>query len=79
MTDPKTGEPSDIEFRHYGISARQRQINKSLKRVINNRKVPNLSRYQDIADFIYSRGAGYQSESEIDDIPEGKIVLPEDF
>lgn len=47
--------------------------------MINNKKVPNLSRYQDIADFIYSRGGGYQSESEIDDIPEGKIVLPEDF
>jgi hypothetical protein len=64
------GEPSGIEFRHYGISARQRSINKSIKRIINNKKIPNLSRYDDIADFIYSRGGGYSSESEADDIPE---------
>ena len=79
VLDPATGEPEGIEFRHYGISARQRSINKSIKRVINNKKVPNLSRYDDIADFIYSRGGGFSSESEADDIPESKIVLPEDF
>ena len=38
-----------------------------------------MSRYDDIADFIYSRGGGYSSESEVDDIPESKIVLPDDF
>ena len=79
VTDTTTGEPEGIEFRHYGISARQRSINKSIKRLVNNKKVPNLSRYDDIADFIYSRGGGYSSESEADDIPEGKVVLPEDF
>lgn len=79
LTDPKTGEAEAIEFRHYGISARQRSINKSIKRLINNKKVPNLSRYDDIADFIYSRGGGYSSESEVDDLPGSKIVLPEDF
>jgi ribosome biogenesis protein SSF1/2 len=41
--------------------------------------VPNLARYDDIADFIYSRGGGVSSESEADDIPESKIVLPDDF
>lgn len=74
------GEPEAIEFRHYGISARQRSINKSIKRLINNKsKQPNLSRYDDLADFIYSRGGGYSSESEVDDIPESKLVLPSDF
>lgn len=68
-----------IEFRHYGISARQRGINKSLKRLINTKKVPNLSRYNDIADYIYSRGGGYSSESEVDDLPGSKITLPDDF
>ena len=79
VTDAETGEADAIEFRHYGISARQRSINKSIKRLINNKKIPNLARYDDIADFIYSRGGGYSSESEVDDIPESKIVLPEDF
>lgn len=41
--------------------------------------MPNLARYDDIADFIYSRGGGYSSESEVDDIPESKLVLPDDF
>lgn len=79
VNNPETGEAESIEFRHYGISARQRSINKSIKRLINNKKIPNLARYDDIADFIYSRGGGYSSESEVDDIPESKIVLPEDF
>lgn len=79
VTDPTTGEPEGIEFRHFGISARQRSINKSIKRLVNSKRVPNLARYDDLADFIYSRGMGYSSESEADDIPEGKIVLPEDF
>jgi ribosome biogenesis protein SSF1/2 len=79
VNNPETGEAEAIEFRHYGISARQRSINKSIKRLINNKKIPNLARYDDIADFIYSRGGGYSSESEVDDIPESKIVLPEDF
>jgi hypothetical protein len=79
LTNSVTGEAEGIEFRHYGISARQRSINKSIKRLVNNKKIPNLARYDDIADFIYSRGGGYSSESEVDDIPESKIVLPEDF
>lgn len=74
-----TEEGEFIEFRHYGISARQRAINKSIKRLVNNKKVPNLSRYNDIADYIFSKGGGYSSESEVDDLPESKIVLPDDF
>ena len=78
LTDDK-GEPEGIEFRHYGISARQRSINKSIKRLVNNKKVPNLARYNDVADFIFSKGGGYSSESEADDLPDSKIVLPDDF
>jgi len=78
LTDDQ-GEPEGIEFRHYGISARQRLINKSIKRLVNNKKVPNLARYNDVADFIFSKGAGYSSESEADDLPDSKIVLPDDF
>ena len=79
LVNGEDGEPEAIEFRHYGISARQRSINKSIKRLVNNKKIPNLARYDDIADFIYSRGGGYSSESEVDDIPESKLVLPSDF
>jgi ribosome biogenesis protein SSF1/2 len=41
--------------------------------------VPNLARYNDVADFIFAKGGGYSSESEADDLPDSKIVLPDDF
>jgi len=78
-TDPETGE-EQIEFRHYGISARQRAVNKSIKKLINNKKVPDMSKFNDLADFIlHNRSSGFSSESEIDDIPESKITLPSDY
>ena len=48
----KAGEDEAIEFRHYGISSRQREVNKVIKRVINNKKIPNLARYNDISDYL---------------------------
>jgi len=47
--------------------------------------VPNLAKFNDVADFIlHSRGGGnqtgaYSSESEVDDLPGSKIELPDDF
>ena len=70
-----------IEFRHFGISARQRAVNRSIKKVINNKKVPDMSKFNDLADFIlHNKGSGaLSSDSELDDLPESKIVLPEDY
>jgi len=69
-----------IEFRHYGISARQRAVNKSIKKLINNKKVPDMSKFNDLADFIlHNRSSGFSSESEVDDLPEAKITLPSDY
>ena len=80
VNDPKTGEQF-VEFRHYGISARQRAVNKSIKKVINHKKVPDMSKFHDLADYIlHNKGNGaMSSDSEADDIPEGRIVLPEDY
>jgi len=53
--------------------------------LLNKRQVPNLAKYNDVADFILrSRGGGsqsgaYSSESEVDDLPGSKIELPDDF
>ena len=49
------GEESNptIEFRHYGVSARQRAVNRGIKKLVNNQKVPNLAKYENIQDFIY--------------------------
>lgn len=79
-TDPKTGE-SFVEFRHFGISARQRAVNKSIKKVINHKKVPDMSRFNDLADYIlHNKGNGaMSSDSEADDLPESRIELPADY
>ena len=51
LIDKVTGEEY-IEFRHYGISARQRAVNKTIKKLVNNGKVPDMSKFNDLADFI---------------------------
>lgn len=80
VTDPETGEPH-VEFRHYGISARQRAVNKSIKKVINHKKVPDMSKFHDLADYIlHNKGSGaMSSDSEADDFPESRVVLPDDY
>ena len=95
-----TGDEDDeedqyyIEFRHYGISARQRSVNRGIKRLINSKKVPDMSKFDDIAAYIKSKAVkhagseggtttasqgGFSSESEADDLPESRIVLPENY
>lgn len=82
LRDDETGEEY-IEFRHYGVSARQRSINKPIKKLLNHKKVPNLAKFNDIADFImHSRrhkDGAMTSDSEAEDLPDSKIVLPDDF
>ena len=74
-------DDNQIEFRHYGLSARQRAIHRSIKRLINKKAVPNLAKFNDVADFIlHGQNSGaYSSESEVDDLPGSKIELPDDF
>lgn len=72
----------EIEFRHYGVSARQRAINRGIKKIVNKKKLPDLSKFNDIADYILrgQRDTGaYSSESELDDLPGSKITLPDDY
>ena len=39
-----------------------------------------MSKFNDLADFImHNKASAYSSESEIDDLPEAKITLPEDY
>jgi hypothetical protein len=52
-------------------------VNKGIKRLINNKKIPDMSKFNDVADYILhnqSRHGGstgaYSSGSEAEDIPE---------
>ena len=75
-------EKDEIEFRHYGVSARQRALNRGIKKLVNKNKAPNLSGFNSIADYSLKgkRDTGaYSSESELDDLPDSKITLPDDY
>lgn len=90
--EEEEGKEPVLEFRHFGVSARQRAVNRGIKKLVNNSKVPNLAKYKNIQDYILknvrkqagssttadSLGA-YSSESEIDDLPGSKVTLPEDY
>jgi len=71
------GSPVKIEFRHYEISTRQRDVNKAVRRIVNRPNV-NLGKYDDISDFILKQG-GYASDSEAEDLPESQVTLPQNY
>lgn len=80
LVKPENGSAPYIEFRHYALHARQRDVNRGIKRLVNNSRLPNLSRMGDIADYILGKKAGYySSESEADDLPNSKVELAQDF
>jgi len=64
MFDKKDSDNGEIVFRHYGVSARQRAINRGIKRLVNKNQSPDLSKYNSLADYIIKKerlGDGYSS------------------
>ena len=69
-----------IDFRHYALNARQREVHKGIKKLINNNKIPNMKNMEDIADFLLkNKASAYSSESELDDLPNSKVNLSQEF
>ena len=58
-------------------------MNRGIKRLVNSNKVPDISKFDDIAAYILSKAgqnaSAYSSESEADDLPESRVLLPEDY
>lgn len=80
LVRPTDGTAPYIEFRHYALHARQRDVNRGIKRLVNNSRLPNLSKMDDIADFILGKRQGYySSESEAEDLPNSKVELAQNF
>jgi len=70
--DSKT---QSMEFRHYTIKVVPVGMSKPLKKIVQG-KVPNLSRYQDMSEYM--TGGGNLSESEAEDDPEvSRVTLPQ--
>nr|CAG4643911.1 EOG090X0508 [Lepidurus arcticus] len=63
-----------VEFRHYSIKVKPVGISKAVKKLVQT-KVPDLSRFNDITEFM--ENAGQMSESEGEDDPASNVVLPQ--
>lgn len=69
-----SADTDTIELRHYSISATPVGVNKAVKKLL--KKVPDLSRYSDISEFLTN---GYFSESDGDDGPDNQVELPQNL
>ena len=81
-------EDEEVEIRHYAIRAAPVGINKKVKRIIQA-KIPNLSKLEDISDYItgttasgakavMASGSGAISDSEAED-ETSHVILPEKY
>lgn len=63
-----------IDFRHYAIKVVPTGVSKGVKKLLQN-KVPNLSKFNDISEFMTK--AGMLSDSEAEDDPNSHVTLPQ--
>ena len=73
-------DEEEVEVRHYAVRATPTGVNKTIKRVIQA-KVPNLSKLNDIADYVMGANSGAMSDvsdSEGED-EASHVVLPDNF
>ncbi|MES1913095.1 MAG: hypothetical protein MHM6MM_005323 [Cercozoa sp. M6MM] len=67
-----------IEMRHYLVTASPVGINKNVKKIVKA-KLPNLSKYKDIADYVEREAGAMTSDSEVEDDEENRLELPDKF
>ena len=69
-------EDEEVEIRHYAIRTKPIGVDRKVRRLVEA-KVPNLSKLNDIADYITNSGAGAEdmSDSEAED-ETSHVVLP---
>jgi ribosome biogenesis protein SSF1/2 len=74
-------ERRQVEVRHYVVRAVPVGVSKGVRKASSNR-VPDLSRLEDVSQFVLSGGRtgapGSASESEVED-EASRVVLPQDF
>lgn len=63
-------------MRHYHIQLVPTGVNKNVKKIIKqDKKTPNLSKFNSFADFVSNKKtlSGFASESDADELPDSKI------
>jgi ribosome biogenesis protein SSF1/2 len=66
-------EKDTISLRHFCISVAPSGLTKGIKALVQGKVLPDLSRFNDIADFV--ERSGYASESEGDDAAASRVTL----
>jgi ribosome biogenesis protein SSF1/2 len=59
-------EDGSVDFRHYAIRAQPVGISRSVKKILQA-KVPDLSKLEDVSEFLEGHGMGAASDSEAED------------
>ncbi|GAV08014.1 hypothetical protein RvY_17772 [Ramazzottius varieornatus] len=72
--DPET---ELIEFRHYNVRAVPHGVSRTVRKIVKG-KIPDMSRHQDIADFLSKGVDAAESEGEDND-PDNRVALPQDI
>ena len=74
----EAGSKQIVEMRHYAVKATPVGVNKRVRRLIQA-KIPNLSKCNDVADYLEGNGfvSDAPSDSEAEDAPE--VTLPDRF
>lgn len=65
-----------IEWRHYFIKQNYTEMNNKIKKMVNNKKLPNLGDCKDLSQY-FTGNVGYVSESDVDNLPNSKLQLEE--
>ena len=73
--EPRT---SQILLRHYLVTASPVGLHKGIKKLVKS-QIPDLSKLDDISEFLTAARSGQTSDSEADDAPDAKITLPQSF
>ena len=58
------GSEDLVEFRHYKIETRIRGVNKKIRKFINNGKLKNISKCEDISELVLGKKEGGYATSD---------------
>jgi len=68
--DPETGQ---FDLRHYVVNVKAAGLSKGVRKILRRPKLPDLSKYKDISDYIV--GGGGASDSEADDMEDSRVEI----
>lgn len=65
-----------IDFRHYSVSAQPVGVSRNIRKLVQRKKLPDLSKLSDVSEFVNKTGYGSESEAEDE---ASKVELADDF